>query len=42
MQDLMTKQELDLFGFEHVNESAVVIEMTSVCGCGTAPFVSVH
>ena len=42
MQDLMTKQEFNFFGFEQVDETTVIVKITPVCGRSATPFVSVH
>jgi hypothetical protein len=41
VEHLVTKQELDLFGTEHLDEAGVVIEVAAICGgCGT-PLVGI-
>jgi hypothetical protein len=37
----MTKQEFDFFGFEHVDETTVVIKISTVCGGSATPFVGI-
>jgi hypothetical protein len=38
----MSKQEFNFSGTQHLDEAAVVIKVTSVCGSSWAPFVSVN
>jgi hypothetical protein len=42
MQDLMSKQEFNFSGTQHLDEAAIVIKVTSVCGSSWAPFVSIY
>ena len=38
----MTEQELDFLGFQHLDESSIVIKMATVCGGSGTPFIGVH
>ena len=42
MQNFMSKQELNFFGFEHFNKTGIVVEIATVCCGSRTPFVGVY
>jgi hypothetical protein len=41
MKHLMPKQEFDLFGFQHFDETGIVIEVATICGGSGTPFIGI-
>jgi hypothetical protein len=41
MQHFMSKQKLNFFGTQHLNEASVVVKITSVCCGSSTPLISI-
>ena len=42
MQHLVPKQEFNLFGFEQLDKTSIVVKMSAVGGSGTTPFIGIN